>query len=147
MKEYVGIDDALMERFTMVPWLSHQSIDVAYCEGFFSLALNESVFGSYERGDLQSVAGRVLSAIWPRLVHALTVARFDCPGEKPSPSYQALADVLRELSIILEVEPGLAAHQAAAVMAIWWSKRAVFASDMHSSVQESFLAWTATEKL
>ncbi len=147
MKKYAKLDDGLMERFAMVPWLSSQAIDVAYCEGYFSLALNESVLGSYERGDLQQVASRVSSALWPRLVHALTVARFDCPGETPSPSYQALADVLRELNIVLEAEPGFAAHKARAVMTSWWSQRAKLSSYMPSNAQESFLAWTATEEL
>lgn len=147
MREYAKLDDGLMERFTMVPWLSNQAIDVAYCEGYFSLALNESVLGSYDRGELQQVASRVSSTLWPRLVHALTVARFDCPGETSSPSYQALADVLRELNIVLEAEPGFAAQQAAAVLTMWWSQRAKLSSDMPSTAQESFLAWTATEEL
>ena len=145
MRDYAGLDDALMERYTMVPWLSQQPIDIGYCEGFFSLALSESGYGSYERGELRVVANKVLSILWPRLVQALAVARFDCLGEKPSPSYGDLADVLKELNVVLEAGQESVAHRAAEMLTNWWSQRIELSSDMILSEQDSFLNWTTSE--
>lgn len=149
MRAYAALDDALMERYAMVPWLAKTPIDCEYCEGFFSVALDRSVFGSHQRGELTTVASLVFRKAWQKLIQSLLQARFSTTNALLRPDYYALSDLLSSLMHALKIDgdDAIAVHNAILLLNDWWAQREELSSEMTPSDQVQFLRWLATEKL
>lgn len=149
MKAYAALDDAVMERYLMVPWLAKTPIDCAYCEGFFSLALNKSVFGAHQRCELAQVASRVLQKAWPKLIQSLVLARFSTSDVRPQPNYSALSSLISNLILGLNNETnGAITHcNAIELLSSWWAQRDELSSEMTCDDQIQFLRWAVSENL